>query len=306
MTGILGMRQLNGLASGSSINAEILGSIPKDIAQGNYYIIAVADVTNLILESNEVNNIKSSTSKIYVWRPDIRVKTVTPSGNTATGANYSVTSVVENNGAITSDTFYVSYYLSKDTTKSSNDRYIGHATVNGLDGWSTTNAPFNCTIPKDIAQGNYYIIAVADVTSLIPESNEANNNKSSTSNILHMEARPKGKTVTTSGNTVKGKSGYTVTGLIENNGAITSDTFYVSYYLSKDTTKSSNDRYIGHATVNGLDGWSTTNATTNCVIPADIASGWYYVIAVADSTGIIPEFYESNNNRASTKRIYIS
>ena len=303
----IGHATINGLASGSVVNAEILGLIPKDIAQGNYYIIAVADVTSLIPESNEANNNKASASSIYVWRPDIRVKAVTTSGNTATGiTNYSVTSLVENKGAITSDTFYVSYYLSTDTTKSSNDRYIGHATVNGLNGWSTTNAQFNCTIPKDIAQGNYYIIAVADVTSLIPESYETNNNKASANSIFIWRPDLRVKLITTSGNTVRGKTGYAVTSLVENNGAITSDTFYVSYYLSTDTIKDSNDRYIGHATVNGLDGWSTTNAAANCNMPADIAQGYYYIIAVADSTGLIPESYETNNNKASATRIYIS
>ena len=53
----------------------------------------------------------------------------------------------------TPDTFYVSYYLSTDTTKSSNDLYIGHAIVNGLNGWSTTNAPLLAKFLSDIAQG---------------------------------------------------------------------------------------------------------------------------------------------------------
>ncbi len=303
----IGHATVNGLNVGSSINAQINGVIPKDIAQGNYYIIAVADVTSLIPESNEANNIKSSSSTIFVWRPDLRVTSVTTSGNTAAGAsNYSVTGVIQNYGSITSDTFYVSYYLSTDTTKSSNDRYIGHATVNGLNGWSTTNAQIKCTIPKDIAQGNYYIIAVADVTSLIPESYETNNNKASANSIFIWRPDLRVNSITTSGNTVRGKTGYAVTSLVENNGAITSDTFYVSYYLSTDTIKDSNDRYIGHATVNGLDGWSTTNAAANCNIPANIAQGYYYLIAVADSTGLIPEFYETNNNKASATRIYIS
>ena len=127
----------------------------------------------------------ASCSSIFIWRPDLRVNSVTTSGNTATGiTNYSVISSIQNYGSITQDTFYVSYYLSKDTIKSSDDRYIGHATINGLNGWSTTNAQYNCTIPKDIAQGNYYIIAMADVTGVIPESNETNNNKTSKSSIF--------------------------------------------------------------------------------------------------------------------------
>ncbi len=303
----IGHATVNGLASGSSVNAQILGSIPKDIAQGNYYIIAVADSTGIIRESNEANNAKTSASRIFIWRPDLSVQTVTLSGNTATGiTNYSVSSTIKNSGSITSDTFYVSYYLSTDTTKSSNDRYIGHATVNGLNGWSTTTATAKCTIPKDIAQGNYYIIAVADSTGLIRESNEANNIRSSASKIFVWRPDLSVQKVTQGGNSARGATGYSVSSTVKNGGSITSGTFYVSYYLSTDAIKSSSDRYIGRATVNGLNGWSTVNAVANCSIPANIARGYYYIIAVADSTGLIPESNESNNNRASTTRIYIS
>ncbi len=303
----IGHATVNGLASGSSVNAQILGLIPKDLAQGYYYIIAVADSTGIIPEPNEANNIKTSPSRIFIWRPDLSVQTVTPSGNTATGiTNYTVSSTIKNGGSITTDTFYVSYYLSTDTTKSSNDRYIGHATVNGLNGWSTTTATANCTIPKDIAQGNYYIIAVADSTGIIQESNEANNAKTSSSRIFVWRPDLSVQTVTTGGNTARGATGYSVSSTIKNGGSITTDTFYVSYYLSTDTTKSSNDVYIGHATVNGLNGWSTTTATANCTIPVNITPGNYYIIAVADVTGVIPESNETNNNKVSATRIYIS
>ena len=239
--------------------------------------------------------------------PDLRVETVTTNGNTATGIiNYPVSSTIKNYGGTITNTFYVSYYLSTDTSKSSNDRYIGHATVNGLNGWTSTNAQFNCTIPKDIAQGNYYIIAVADVTGLVKESNEANNKKASSARIFVWKPDLKVNSVITSGNTATGISNYTVTGLIQNYGSITSDTFYVSYYLSTDTSKSSNDRYIGNATVNGLNGWTSTNAQVNCTIPKDIAQGNYYIIAVVDVTGVVPESIGANNVRSSSTRIYIS
>ena len=303
----IGHATINGLNGWSSTNAQFNCTIPKDIAQGNYYIIAVADVTGLVSESNEANNNKTSNTTIFVWRPDIRVNSITTNGNTATGvSNYSVTGLIQNYGSFVSDTFYVSYYLSTDTTKSSNDRYIGHATVNGLDGWTTTNTQVNCTIPKDIAQGNYYIIAVADVTGVVPESYETNNNRASASSIFVWRPDLRVNSVTTSGNTFAGATNYTVTSSIQNYGSTAQDTFYVSYYLSTDTTKSSNDRYIGHATVNGLDGWTTTNTQFNCTIPQDITQGNYYIIAVADVTSLIPESYETNNIRVSSSRIYIS
>ncbi len=301
----IGATTVNGLGGGSSVDAQLTATIPRNVAQGNYYIIAVVDVNRLVAESNEANNAKAS-GKIFVWRPDLRVKSVTTGGSTVTGAGYVVSSLVENNGGATGDKFFVSYYLSTDATKSSNDRYIGAVTVNGLGGWSTTTAQLTATIPKDVPQGSYYVIAVVDVNGLIPESYESNNAKASSGKIFVWRPDLRVKSVTTGGNTARGATNYSVSSTVENNGGATGDKFFVSYYLSTDTTKSSNDRYIGAATVNGLGGWSTTTATAKCSIPSNIARGWYYLITVADVPGTVPESYESNNVKASATRIYVS
>ncbi len=155
------------------------GSDPKTSSTRKKYTGPISINTTTTLKFFAVDavgnpsSVYTETYTINLIPIDLRVKSVTTSGNTGTGtSNYTVTGLIKNYGSSVQNTFYVSYYLSTDTSKSSNDRYIGHATVNGLNGWSTTNAQFNCTIPKDIAQGNYYIIAVADVTGLIKESNE--------------------------------------------------------------------------------------------------------------------------------------
>ena len=159
----------------------------------------------------------TATYTINTAPTDLRVESVTTNGNTGTGiSNYTVTSVIKNYGSSVTGTFYVSYYLSTDQYKSSNDRYIGHATVNGLNVGSSTNAQINGVIPKDIAQGNYYIIAVADVTGLIPESNEANNIKSSSSTIFVWRPDIRVRTVTTNGKQLRLASNYTVSGVIQN------------------------------------------------------------------------------------------
>ena len=73
---------------------------------------------------------------INIIPTDFRVETVTINGNTATGVtNYPVSSTIKNYGGTITDTFYVSYYLSTDTIRSSNDRYIGHATVKWFSQW---------------------------------------------------------------------------------------------------------------------------------------------------------------------------
>ncbi len=44
-----------------------------------------------------------------------------------------------------------------------------------------------------------------------------------------------------------------------------------------------------------LAGGESSSATTNVTVPPNVPAGVHYVVAVADSTGIVPESNEANN-----------
>ncbi|MBI3605758.1 MAG: Ig-like domain-containing protein [Nitrospirae bacterium] len=64
---LLGSRNLSGLAGGNATNSKTTSiPIPGGTPAGSYYIIAVTDSGNVIIETNETNNIKASSGTVTV------------------------------------------------------------------------------------------------------------------------------------------------------------------------------------------------------------------------------------------------
>ena len=307
---VIGSKLISGIDGWAPKSDSSTFTIPTNIAEKSYNVVAYADVTGVVPEIHETDNYKRS-GWIYVWGPDLITSSVIPPGNAIAGNPasfpYNVVFNVANNRYGDAGPFYVSAYVSKDNVKSNDDRYIGYKYFpSGLGRMSSTGTQvMDCYLPKDVAQGNYHIILVADSTITVPELNNVNNAKASSSKIFIWRPDLRIDSVLGYGPTTRGSTSFHASSIVHNYGSYAQN-FYVSYYLSADPYKSSNDRYIGYNTVNSLNGWtSTTLDNTDCKIPSDIAPGWYYMIAVADVTGTSPESNEANNVRASASRVQV-
>ena len=62
----IGQRYISSLAAGASNSQNTKLSIPLNITSSGYYIMAYADENNLVIESNESNNYKYSSTKIQI------------------------------------------------------------------------------------------------------------------------------------------------------------------------------------------------------------------------------------------------
>ena len=68
------------------------------------------------------------------------------------------------------------YYLSAFTTKVASSRLLsGNRPVPALVSGGISMGGANVTIPQDMVTGSYYLLACADDTNLVPETNENNN-----------------------------------------------------------------------------------------------------------------------------------
>jgi hypothetical protein len=307
---LIGNKLISGIDAGATESDSSTFTIPTNIAEKSYNVVAYADVTGVVPETHETDNYKYSGS-IHVYGPDLITSLVQPPGYASAGnpstIPYNLVFTVDNNRNGKTGTFYANAYLSKDTVKSTDDRYIGQKYfTSGLDGGSTTGTQvMNCYIPKDVAQGYYYLIVVSDPANTVPEINNANNAKASASKILVWRPDLRIGTVNGYGPTRRGSTSFHVTSSLHNCGSFVQKSS-VYYYLSTDRYKSSNDRYIGSNTCNSLKGWSSTTLDNRyCKIPSNVAAGYYYVIAVADATHLIPENNEANNVRASVNRVKV-
>ena len=101
------------------------------------------------------------------------------------GSSFSVTDTVKNQGKASSTVnSFTSYYLSQDTTKEVGDIPLtGSRQVPPLRINRTNRGTVTVTIPSGTAPGSYYLLACADDTNVIAESNETNNCVASSSKV---------------------------------------------------------------------------------------------------------------------------
>jgi len=99
-----------------------------------------------------------------------------PPVSATAGSSFSVTDTVENRGNASAGASITSYYFSMDTTKGSGDVLLtGSRSVPSLGINGTNSGTITVTIPSGTASGSYYLLACADDTNAVAESNEENN-----------------------------------------------------------------------------------------------------------------------------------
>lgn len=149
-------------------------SIPANTAIGDYYILFYGDASNTVIESDESNNIEAVAIRILgQLLPDLEVQNpwalIHPQGN------IQVSALVNNIGTDTSGVTTLGYFLSTDTLYDNGDVLVGSDVVNALS--PSANSPEDGFFysPANIANGDYYLLFVADYLEVETEENETNN-----------------------------------------------------------------------------------------------------------------------------------
>jgi len=173
---LTGTRAVGSLDANASSTGTVTVTVPTTTTLGTYYLIACADDYKTVPESNETNNCRTSVATVQVVLPDLVVSTISnPPVNVARGARFSVTDTTLNKGAVAvaSDT---RYYLSRDTAWDAADVLLtGTRAVPSLALNASSTGSLNVTVPSATASGSYYLLACADDTKKVTESNETNN-----------------------------------------------------------------------------------------------------------------------------------
>jgi subtilase family serine protease len=149
-------------------------------------LLACADDTALIAESNESNNCKASTSKVTVSAPDLTETSVTnPPATIVDGSSFPVTDSVQNNGGVTAPASITRYYLSATVSKTGAHPLSGKRSVPSLSAGASSTGTVTITVSAGTPAGTYFLLACADDTGLVAESNEGNNCKASGNLTTH-------------------------------------------------------------------------------------------------------------------------
>ena len=140
---------------------------------GSYYIVAKADDSGVVPETDETNNTRAVLIRLS---PDLIVNPITAASTAAAGSMISAMVTTKNQGMGSAIATKTRFYLSTNLTfEAGVDVLIGSRNVPLLVSGASDSGSASLTIPPDTPPGSYYILVRADADDAVFESNEANN-----------------------------------------------------------------------------------------------------------------------------------
>jgi subtilase family serine protease len=280
------------LSPGAAQTVTVNATVPASLAPGGYYLGAVADALSLVAESDEGNNALAG-STLAVSGSDLAVVSVSGPSTGLTGQTVPVTVTVRNVGPGSAPSSNLSVYLSRDAAVTTMDTRIGSVPTAPLAPGAEQTVTVNAAIPASLSPGSWVLGAIVDALSLVPEPNEANNALAGNTLVVSGSdlaiASVSGPTTGIRGQTVP------VTVTIRNLGPGAAPSAYLYVYLSRDSAITLFDTRIGWVVAGALAAGAEQTVTVNAAIPASLATGTWYLGAIADALALIPEGSESNN-----------
>jgi subtilase family serine protease len=275
-------------------------TIPLAAATGSYYIIARADADGQVPESNESNNTKATA--IHIGPPDLIVSSLSVS--TTSEADLTTTLTVKDitldrAGTGPAAPTVTRFYLSTDAALGTGDLSLGFRNVPVLPPGKSSSGSTSVPIPSGTAPGTYYVIAKANADSSTPETNVTNNTRS-----IKIVIGPDLFLSSLSAPATGGAGlPVDVTDTTKNKGAGSAAASRTAFYLSANAALGAGDVLLGSRPVGVLLPNGSSTITTTLSIPSGTTAGSYYIIAVADDGGAVPETNEANNTRAVLIRL---
>ena len=294
------------LAAGASGPESANLRIPAGTAFGNYYILFVADQKEVVNETNESNNTKALPIEVIdpnaptSTGPDLVVEELALSAPKADPDEVvNVQCVVKNQGQATAGASRIKYYFSRDQVLDSDDTYRNYDKVDALsvDGQSAENA--NVRIPADTPDGVYYILVVADVDGVIPETVEDNNVAAIKIGVGNVSLPTDGpdlfpEQVTLSSDIWSPGEVLTATTVIKNRGGNAGEA-KIRYYLSRDHVVDEFDIQLSYNKINEIGAGGSETKTAILTPHGSTNGGAWFLLFVVDADNQLAETNETNN-----------
>src|SRR4051794_28624414 len=169
-TALLPKISVPALAAGASASAAVAVTIPVATAPGEDFIIALADDRQVTPEGSERNN---ATACPLTVGPDLLISSIVAPASAVRGTAVVAAITVRNDGGATAAASVLRLHFSTDNVIA-DDTFV---TVNvpSLVANTATTVNATITIPAAAAIGTRFFIGAADASSVVKESDEANN-----------------------------------------------------------------------------------------------------------------------------------
>ena len=256
--------------------------IPKTEETVN--ILAWADAGNQVEESDEWNNEKTVSLEVTKQRfPDLIIETLTADpANPKPGDKITVKAIVKNQGTEKSDETDLTYYI--------DETWTGERKIPGLEPGASSEISFPWT-PE--MEGMINILAQADVGNKVEESNEGNNEKTVSINIIK-QTYPDLVIEDFVADLPNPKPGDTVilTTIVKNQGTEKSDETDLEYYIAESE--------VGERIIPELEPESSSEISFSWTPDTE---GMVNILAQADAGGHVTESDEENNEETVSIRV---
>jgi subtilase family serine protease len=297
-----GSRGVPGLAPGATSQGTTGVTVPSTIPAGDYLLLACADHERVVPEEDETNNCRASTGRVTVTSPDLTLTSITdPPSGAAPGSGFAVSDTVTNSGPVPAGPSVARFYLSLDAQKDPADPLLtGSRSVGDLAPGATSTGSTTVTIPTSVAAGTYFLIACANDTGTLLESNSANNCRASAGRLTALLPDLVVTVVVDPPAFTRPGDALAATDTVRNGGSFAAAASTTRYFLSVDSTRGGGD--VGLAVTRAvpmLAPGATSSGTVSVTVPAGTLTGAYFLLACADDNGAVPESDETNNCTAS-------
>jgi len=304
---LLGSDAVNAIAAGASRTQTSSIVIGNTISGGNYYLLYKADADSKIGESNETNNIVSKAITINGPKPDLIIQNVSVPSLVDPGSLITVNYQLANQGTATAGTSTTKFYLSKDTALSNDDTLLDsdqNYFYSGLGADYYSSESEFLVLSSSTTFGNYYLLLQADGNGEIFESNENNNVTAKAITIAAPDLVIQNAIAPASANI---GTSIKVSYQVKNQGnGKTSRLNSTYFYLSKDTSFSNDDVYLGYDYINNYNDLApsaVSSESTSLSLPSKTTPGNYYLLYKADGDASLKESNENNNVVAKAIKI---
>lgn len=222
-------------------------------------------------------------------------------GKTLGGAKGAAAVVVVNEGQTTaSGPVATELYLSADGTLDAGDRLLSKLTKKlTLKTGKSAKLAFKFAYPKDLSDGNYYLLARVDAADAVAERSEDNNIVAWSAPVpivrpvADLTGRSRGA-ASVSGDSLALPLELTNGGVVDARGPLE-----VTVVVSADATFDAGDLTLGTLSKQTvqlkLKPGKTALYTLSAAVPAGLPAGTYHLFAVIDSGNVLAEASEANN-----------
>jgi subtilase family serine protease len=301
-------RTVPALGAGATSTGTVTVTVPSGTPTTSYFLLACADDSAGVPESDEGNNCVASATKVTVespaGTPDLVETALTVPSSVIVGVSFSVTDTAANQGSAGAAATTTRFYQSPDAIRNKGDKLLaGTRAVPELSAGESSTGPTTLIIKAGTPAGAYFLLACADDRKVVAEGPaESNNCRAAPVNVRGPDLIE--SSVSNPPSSRVAGSTFSVTDTVQNAGDAAAGDSTTRYYLSPDQFRNSGDKRLnGVRSVGTLAPGGSANGTTVVTIPLTTVPGLYYVLACADDKKAVGETNEKNNCRASATRI---